>query len=1285
MNKFFLFVVVFFCVSMLPAVSAVDAFAEWTANQNTAITITQGDSVEFFYSITSVSGRYNITLYKDDLNHPVKTLVPHTTIPGYGLEAWMTLTAPDYQGYGNYFVYVRAQDQHDSMHWRIDLEVVCHDTDQDGVCDDDEIPFSDLYVEGQQTDPEEKPFEVQFTCQATGGNAPLTYRWDFGDGNQLSGIQNPVHTYDEPGDYEAKCTVHDADNDHISGTVPIHLEEIVPNQPPILKPIGDQTVYVGETLSFTITATDPDHDKLGYAVEELPQGATFSLTTFSWTPTADDVGKHEFTFTVTDGVDEDEETITITVTEANRPPHAAFSFTPENPTIFEMITFDGTLSTDPDQDVLRYAWDFDADGHVDSASAQPVYSYEVPGAHKVTLTVSDGILTDTVTKTVWVTAGLQVEHISCLDPIVAGHTQSCGVHVTAEDHNIQDATVNYYFEDGSWFGSCTTDKAGDCRAERVIFDAGNYTVYATAEKQGYDADTDKKPSFSFSVFSERYDVRNLRVYADNQFSQESYDFYRGENLYVQFQVYEYDQAVTNDVVTKAVLVSRGESTAELAEMSMEHNYYRFKLTPIPLQYDYYGESQIFAFAFNFTDESGGQEQVHLVIRNNPPEIFPPVQNIVLNKGESISVDLSHHELDLEDAESPSDDLSWDFAYASTNFDVGLVGKTLTVTGVAEGDGTILLTLTDWDGDTAIQNLQVEVLKEELENQPPVVTITAPQDGALFEEDTLIQFRGTVVDPEQGVLQGSWTSNSDGFLGSGNVLTKKLSVGTHVITFSATDSQGLSDQGSITIVVKEKEPENQSPIVTIVKPQDGATFTDQDSIHFVGAVVDDFDTALIPNWHSSIDGDLGNGLAIYNTLSVGTHRITLRATDSEGLTGKDTITLTVDEAEEPNDLPEVTILFPATNSIFTETDTITFEGKAVDDEDGVLIPHWYSSKDGFLGSGNTITNQLSVGTHTITLAATDTGGLTGKDTITLYIEEDEEPENKAPVVTITSPADGTTVQEGTSIHFTGTAIDPEEGTLIGSWYSHKDGFLGNGNSLEKVLSIGNHTITFKAADSEGLSSHDTIHLVVEKDEEPETLSADINGPYQAYPGKKIKIDASGSTGNIARYMYDFGDGETLTKTAPFTYYAYRGNENAYTLTLTVYDHEGNSDTDTTTVTMLDLPDEDEEPLTDMYVGSIDLFGLYSGKDRRVNPNDELVVLVDLKNDGDTDLEHVKIVAMIPELATKVTVGPFVLEEGDREARRVMLPIYDAPPGEYYLKLVIGDPETTTVKYRYVIVE
>ena len=90
------------------------------------------------------------------------------------------------------------------------------------------------------------------------------------------------------------------------------------NTPPILDPIGNKTVHLGHTLTFTATASDSDLPAqiLTYSLVNAPPGATIGSGSgaFSWTPT--NVGTFSVSVRVSDnGVPSanDEETISVQV------------------------------------------------------------------------------------------------------------------------------------------------------------------------------------------------------------------------------------------------------------------------------------------------------------------------------------------------------------------------------------------------------------------------------------------------------------------------------------------------------------------------------------------------------------------------------------------------------------------------------------------------------------------------------------------------------------------------------------------------------------------------------------------------------------------------------------------------------------------------------------------------------------------------------------------------------------------------------------------------------------
>ena len=183
------------------------------------------------------------------------------------------------------------------------------------------------------------------------------------------------------------------------------------------------------------------------------------------------------------------------------------------------------------------------------------------------------------------------------------------------------------------------------------------------------------------------------------------------------------------------------------------------------------------------------------------------------------------------------------------------------------------------------------------------------------------------------------------------------------------------------------PTNTPPTVTISQPKDGTTVTAGTAITFKGSASDTEDGTLTTSlrWTSSRDGQIGTGASFSKVLSAGTHTITASVTDSGGLTGTATISVTVGSAT--NTPPTVAIARPRNGQTFDAGTAISFSGSASDAEDGTLTANlaWTSSLEGWIGAGGSFFTVLSEGTHTITAAVTDSGGLRASASITITVQ------------------------------------------------------------------------------------------------------------------------------------------------------------------------------------------------------------------------------------------------------------------------------------------------------------
>jgi hypothetical protein len=95
-----------------------------------------------------------------------------------------------------------------------------------------------------------------------------------------------------------------------------------------------------------------------------------------------------------------------------------------------------------------------------------------------------------------------------------------------------------------------------------------------------------------------------------------------------------------------------------------------------------------------------------------------------------------------------------------------------------------------------------------ENQAPVVTIVLPVDATEYFDTEQIIVEGSATDDEDGAIPAEnleWSSDVDGVLGLGETFgfnAADATLGAHVITLTATDSEGAAGEASVNITIVE---------------------------------------------------------------------------------------------------------------------------------------------------------------------------------------------------------------------------------------------------------------------------------------------------------------------------------------------------------------------------------------------------------------------------------------------------------------------------------------------------
>ena len=283
-----------------------------------------------------------------------------------------------------------------------------------------------------------------------------------------------------------------------------------------------------------------------------------------------------------------------------------------------------------------------------------------------------------------------------------------------------------------------------------------------------------------------------------------------------------------------------------------------------------------------------------------------------------------------------------------------------------------------------------------------------------------------------------------------------------------------------------------PLVTISLPSPGAEAVEGDPVSFAATATDpqEGDLSASIAWVSDLDGTIGSGAGFaLSTLSLGAHVITASVVDGDGNSDSAEVGFTV----TPNTPPQLALTAPGAGAMYVEGDPVSFAATASDVEDGDLSAGiaWTSDLDGAIGNGAGFAiSTLSLGTHLITAAVTDSHGAEGAAAVTIDVSV-----NTPPLVTITSPGNGASAVGNDPVLFTATATDAQDGDLGAgvSWTSDLDGALGSGASISASLTVGTHTITASVVDGHGASASDAISLVVVSNEPPTvTIDSPVDG-------------------------------------------------------------------------------------------------------------------------------------------------------------------------------------------------
>jgi len=427
-------------------------------------------------------------------------------------------------------------------------------------------------------------------------------------------------------------------------------------------------------------------------------------------------------------------------------------------------------------------------------------------------------------------------------------------------------------------------------------------------------------------------------------------------------------------------------------------------------------------------------------------------------------------------------INWDFGDGDAPVNGTSPDLLNTTTHVYNETGTYEVTLSvEFNSElnrTDTDSLTVTVVV----NVPPVADAgpdqTVEQTGPDGAEVTLNGSAST--DPYGDVLTYNWTWLNSSAMGVSPTVT--LPPGETNVTLTVSDGE-LNATDTVTITVLDTAPPyvNAGEDMTVE-----ASSSVGAEVMLEGEATDDVDMDLDYVW-SEGDTILGTDANLTVTLSLGSHVLALNATDDSGNTGTDTVTIeavdtTPPEVDAGEDMT-VEAGYPA-----------MIHGSATDAVDSDLDYVWKEG-DTVLGTEADLNITFDLGTHVLTLSATDDSGNTGTDTVTIEAVDTTPPEinvSVAPDIMWPPNHKYADVETVVIVH---DVVDPSPSVVLVSVTSNEaDNAKGDGNTVNDIVILGDtmfklraersgtgqgrvYTITYSATDASGNSAEAAVTIVV----------------------------------------------------------------------------------------------------------------------------------------------------------------------------------------------------------------
>jgi Secretion system C-terminal sorting domain/PKD domain len=589
---------------------------------------------------------------------------------------------------------------------------------------------------------------------------------------------------------------------------------------------------------------------------------------------------------------------------------------------------------------------------------------------------------------------------------------------------------------------------------------------------------------------------------------------------------------------------------------------------------------VYQFELTVTDNNGATDKDTMQVTVNAAPNVPPTADAGVDQ--TITLPTNNSTIDGSASSDPDGTITTYAWVKISGPGAGLITNpgqaTTTVTGLVQGVYQFELTVTDNNGATDKDTMQVTV--NAAPNVPPTANAGVDQTITLPTNNTTIDGSAS-SDPDGTITTYAWVKISGPGAGvitnpsSASTTVTGLAQGVYQFELTVTDNNGATDKDTMQVTVNAAP--NVPPTAnagidqTITLPTNNTTIDGSASSDPDGTITT-FAWVKISGPGAGAITNPSNVTTTVTGMVQGVYQFELTVTDNNGATDKDTMQVTVNAA--PNEPPianagvDQTITLPTNNT--------TIDGSASSDPDGTITNYAWVKISG-PGAG-VITNPSSVSTtvtglvqgiYLFELTVTDNNGATDKDTMQVTV-------NAAPNIPPNADAgNDQTITLPTNITIiSGSASTDPDGTITAyAWLKISGpaaGAISNPSSVTTSVTgliQGVYKFELTVTDNNGATDKDTMQVTVNAAPNvPPTANAGVDQTI-TLPTNNTTIDGSASfdpDGTITTYAWVKIAGPvsgSITNPSSVTTSVTGLVQGLYSFELTVTDNNGATDKDT----------------------------------------------------------------------------------------------------------------------------